>query len=275
MKSLILLFFALSSFALAGVAPYSLPNDTLSLGKAANTSANKTILFNKNATNNPGLRWNGSTSKFQVSEDGTTWNDVVNGASVDGTTTTYSGGKVVVVNSGVNLPGIMFAWTMPTCPTNSHEADGSSQLRSAFPLLSALYCPAGTCTTYGSVDGTHFNFPPFRNRYLRGSGTATDGNGGTAVATGSYQEAETRIYTAMTSGTESAGHTHSYSLWVGNGQNGGSDAGYGGGPFGLGNLTGGTTGGESATHTHTLTTGTGGAETRVKSYGVTFCIWYQ
>lgn len=85
--------------------------------------------------------------------------------------------SVALVNSQVGPPsgsGIDFRGS--SVPTGYLAEDGASYLRSAFP---DLFTAIGT--TYGSVDGTHFNVPDSRGRVDVGSGTGTFVETGTGV----------------------------------------------------------------------------------------------
>jgi microcystin-dependent protein len=64
--------------------------------------------------------------------------------------------------------GSIVAYGSNTAPTGWLACDGSSVLRADYP---ALFAAIGT--GYGAADGTHFNVPDFRGRFLRGvDGTA-------------------------------------------------------------------------------------------------------
>jgi hypothetical protein len=69
---------------------------------------------------------------------------------------------------GVNISGTVVGHYLPyggtVLPANFLWCDGVSYLRTAFPLLFA-----SIGTAFGAVDGTHFNVPDWRSRFLRGS----------------------------------------------------------------------------------------------------------
>jgi microcystin-dependent protein len=69
--------------------------------------------------------------------------------------------------------GTVKAFSGTTVPTNWMLADGRSLLRTDYP---DLFTAIGT--TYGAVDGTHFNLPDLRNRMIYGA-TALNLAGGT------------------------------------------------------------------------------------------------
>jgi hypothetical protein len=169
-------------------------------------------------------------------------------------------------------PGTIIAFAGISCPQGTVPADGNP-----LPIAgtySKLYAAIGT--TWGAPDATHFSAPNLLNRYLRGAGTPSDNNGGTPVAVGQYQEAATRVYTALVTGTESASHTHGYTAPANpNGEFGGVNGGPNPGGFHtVGDNYGASTGAESTTHTHTVDPGQGDTETRPKTYGVLFCVYY-
>lgn len=77
-----------------------------------------------------------------------------------------------VVQSALMPSGALTPYGGSTAPTGWLMCDGSSQLRSSF---SALFAVVGT--SFGSVDGTHFNLPDMRGRTAVGG----DAMGGTAA----------------------------------------------------------------------------------------------
>jgi microcystin-dependent protein len=58
-------------------------------------------------------------------------------------------------------------------PSGWLECDGSSQLRSAYPDLFAAFG-----TTFGSADGTHFNLPDMRGKFIYGASSSLGATGG-------------------------------------------------------------------------------------------------
>jgi microcystin-dependent protein len=81
----------------------------------------------------------------------TTSTDAANKAYVDG-----------LVNTGTP-PGSIMYWATATAPAGYLKCDGTSYLRADYPnLFSAIG------TTFGSVDGTHFNVPDLRGQFIRG-----------------------------------------------------------------------------------------------------------
>lgn len=71
--------------------------------------------------------------------------------------------------------GSIVAWPTETAPSGWLELNGASLLRATYPLLFALIGD-----DYGAVDGTHFNLPDMRGRFLRGwaNGQTTDPDAG-------------------------------------------------------------------------------------------------
>lgn len=86
-------------------------------------------------------------------------------AGADGQVLTTTGG-VTVWGSGVPIGAVMM-WVTAVAPTGWQLCDGSSQLRAG--TFNPLFLVIGT--TYGSVDGTHFNVPDLKGRVAVGSGT--------------------------------------------------------------------------------------------------------
>lgn len=93
--------------------------------------------------------------------------------------TEYYGQSSVALYQAANgglATGDVTASAASSCPIGTVAADGTSYLRTTFP---ALFTAIGT--TYGAVDGTHFNVPDYRGLFQRGAGTngtALQSNGG-------------------------------------------------------------------------------------------------
>ncbi|MCX9024602.1 MAG: phage tail protein [Candidatus Methanoperedens sp.] len=79
--------------------------------------------------------------------------------------------------------GVVFAFGGTTAPTGYLLCDGTSYLRTDYP---ALFANIGTA--HGAADGTHFNVPDYRGRFLRGQdhgqGRDPDAAGRTTMASG-------------------------------------------------------------------------------------------
>jgi microcystin-dependent protein len=148
----------------------------------------------------------------------------------------------VVTGSGSIPAGTLIAFTGPTCPSGYIPANGATL------AVSGKY--AALCTVLGTTWGSPCKAPNLLNRFVRGAGAATDGNGGDTVALGSYQ--------ADVFGS----HSHGASVAASNGLIF-INASY------------------ACTCTSNVNPGltvsvsaSGGNETRPKAYGVTYCIKY-
>lgn len=102
-------------------------------------------------------------------------------------------------NSGASYAGVPTGSILPfggaEAPTGWSLCDGSSQLRVG--AFAALFAVIGTA--FGTADGTHFNLPDFRGRFMRGvdgaagrdpedaARTAMNAGGNTGDAVGSIQ----------------------------------------------------------------------------------------
>lgn len=145
--------------------------------------------------------------------------------------------------------GAIMAFAMETIPTGWLKCDGSSQLRSAYPLLFAAIN-----TLYGqgsSSNSTTFNLPDFRGAFLRGK---DDGRGFDPNRSfGSYQEDAFKSHTHKITDTsgDSGGD-------INNGFDSAGDLGQGqpGDP----------------NRPYVETTASGGTETRPKNYAIVYCI---
>lgn len=99
-----------------------------------------------------------------------------------GTGTPSSSNKYVTADTLLAaLPsGSITMYGGATAPTGYLLCDGTSYLRATYPDLFTVIS-----TTYGSVDGTHFNVPDMRGRTPVGVGTGTGGgSSGTGLPTG-------------------------------------------------------------------------------------------
>lgn len=112
-------------------------------------------------------------------------------------------------------PGTVVAFAGAQLPSGWLWCDGSAVSRITYKnLYNAVL------TTWGAGNGvTTFNVPALQNRFLRGAGAATDGNGGTSVALGAFQvqsTAKNGLWNSASSVTGSVGgadgaHSHTYS----------------------------------------------------------------
>lgn len=158
--------------------------------------------------------------------------------------------------------GIIIAYAGSDCTNAGYlAANGQAVSRTGY---SALFTAIGT--TWGVGDGsTTFNIPDLRNRYLRGTGTNGDSNGGDAVSLGAYQgDATAKKGLSLTD----PGHDHDMTS---NGTNGnaGSTA-----PYSSVAAYSYTNTDDIQASTTGITLGSTDNETRPKSYGVTYCITY-
>ena len=104
----------------------------------------------------------------------------------------------------VNMAGFFFEFGGTVAPTGFLECDGASYLRATYPRLFAAIG-----TTWGSVDGTHFNVPDGRGATLRGTGshgseTMADGNPFAGPAVGAFEDDQMQ------------GHTHQIEFYSSN-----------------------------------------------------------
>jgi microcystin-dependent protein len=154
-----------------------------------------------------------------------------------------------------SLVGRIIPWPTETPPTGYLECDGASLDRTTY---AALFAVIGTM--YGTADGTHFNLPDYRGRFLRswahGSTNDPDRAARTApTATGATITAGDHVGTEQASDYKA--HTHTANGTVGGSYN-----------WALG----------GALNTGTVTTSTspstGGNETRPINTNIMFCIKY-
>lgn len=97
--------------------------------------------------------------------------------------------------------GALNLWPIATPPTKWLICDGQSLLRSAYAKLFAIIG-----TTYGAVDGTHFNVPDMRNKSPFGVGSALTPigtNGGALNKSLSVNELAVHAH-----GVNDGGHSH-------------------------------------------------------------------
>lgn len=132
-------------------------------------------------------------------------------------------------------PGVQLPYGGTSAPSGYLLCDGSSLLRASYP---ALFAVIGTA--FGAVDGTHFNIPDWRGRFMRGtdggtgrdpdsaSRTAMNVGGNTGNNVGSIQSGQLSSHThtqnshthtiSGSTGLQSADHHHVTAL--NNGVNG-------------------------------------------------------
>lgn len=197
-----------------------------------------------------------STSGNVLTSNGTTWQSTAPAAS-----------------SGKST-GELFMFAGTSCPANSVAADGTNALRTG-----GTECGGGSCANlyaaigcaHGCADGTHFNFPDIRGKFVRGysngatndpdkaSRTACATGGNTGDAVGSCQADATQKNGLALS---DPGHSHT------------TNAITSGGTW---DFSGGASYGNTATvnsNTTGITLGGGDNETRPINVGVLYCIQY-
>lgn len=118
--SLILLSQLIASTAFA--ADTSITSDKLKLGIPTNSTADKTIEANKGAgALNPKIKWNGSTSTWQYSNDGTNYSDIGSGSG-------GGSGYNALKNSNPEFESALTGWTNFGAGTFSAVSFGSNLL---------------------------------------------------------------------------------------------------------------------------------------------------
>lgn len=122
----------------------------------------------------------------------------------------YQGTYFQILNPTItsSIPaGTMLDFGGTSAPTGFLLCDGTSYLRTDYP---DLFTAIGT--TWGSVDGTHFNVPNMQRRTAVGSGGSGTGTLGNAVGNTGGEENHTMTL------SELVGHTHG--TWGSNGNSG-------------------------------------------------------
>ncbi len=112
------------------------------------TSADIDIIANNDAANKPRLRYQASGSKWQYSNDGSTFNDLGSGGSSP---------SAMPVGSVITFAG-------PSAPAGYLQCNGAAVSRTTYADLFAVIG-----TMYGVGNGsTTFNLPDYRGYFLRG-----------------------------------------------------------------------------------------------------------
>jgi len=126
------------------------------------------------ASPTPGQLYYDTTSNTLYYWNGTQW-------------TAASGGQQLIFDS--DQIGTIKAFSGATIPPNWLLADGRSLLRTDYPDLFNVIS-----TVYGAADGTHFNLPDLRSRFIYGA-TTPAGNGGVGgAATHTLSAAEMPVH---------------------------------------------------------------------------------
>ncbi len=114
--------------------------------------------------------------------------------------------KKVLVSDIASPSGVISAYGGSSAPTGWLLCDGTSYLRATYP---DLYAAVGNA--FGTVDGTHFNVPDLRGRFLRGvdgaAGRDPDDASRTAMNTGG----NTGDNVGSVQGDEVGPHSHAIS----------------------------------------------------------------
>lgn len=115
----------------------------------------------------------------------------------------------LVAQVAANSPsGSVLLYAGSSAPTGFLLCDGSSVLRATYP---GLFSAIGT--TYGSVDGTHFNLPNTQGIFVRGAGSQTIN---AITYSGTLGTKDNDAYASHTHIQNSHGHTdsgHAHSLF--------------------------------------------------------------
>lgn len=124
----------------------------------------------------------GRTLAFGTDFDFDTTSQIRLGANSETTITgrVITSSKIMVSIAGqVDLIGSVGMHSSETPPTGWLECDGANVLRSTYVDLFAVIG-----TAYGTADGTHFNLPDMRGKFVRGwdNGQGNDPDAGTRIA---------------------------------------------------------------------------------------------
>lgn len=111
-------------------------------------------------------------------------------------TTAFVGTAVATATAGALPPGVVVPYGATSAPSGYLLCDGSSQLRATYANLFAVIG-----STFGSVDGTHFNVPDLRGRVVVGTGSGAGLSVRNLAATGGEE-------THILSVGELASHDH-------------------------------------------------------------------
>jgi hypothetical protein len=128
------------------------------------------------------------TLTVQNSETADPAADIAGNMEVNGDISATGTISAPVVNATTNVkekgeillpPGVVLPYVAAAAPGGFLLCDGTSYLRSAYPDLFAVIQ-----TSHGAADGTHFNVPDYRGRFLRGwsNGSGRDPEAGDRAA---------------------------------------------------------------------------------------------
>lgn len=157
-------------------------------------------------------------------------------------------------------PGVIFAYAGTSCPAHSVAADGSSVLRAG--QYANLFAVAST--SFGTADGTHFNYPDLRGKFVRGvDGSASnDPDHGSRAVCNTGGATNNNVGSCQSFALEQ--HTHNVRVDGNYNGNGGFIAGTGDG----------TTGNQQQPWATTIVSGTVSTEDRPLNVYVLYCMWY-
>lgn len=183
-----------------------------------------------------------STSGNVLTSNGTTWQS----------TAPASSGKTT---------GELFMFAGTSCPSGSMAADGSSQLRSG-----GTGCGGGACanlytaigTAHGAADGTHFNLPDLRGKFVRGYSNGATNDPDKASRTACNTGGNTGDNVGSCQAEEYKSHTHTASL----------------GPISVGQTNVFASASSAANGYSDTTAASGGNETRPINVSILYCIQY-
>lgn len=242
----------------------SLPNDTILILKSLAGGRVTTVQHDPTKISLEGgidFTLASTTHRLTLQRSGTVWvelsrqpTDLRIGATVQAWDTDLDALAATPTNY-LRLPGEVVMYGGAAAPSGWLLCDGGSYLRATYP---ALFTAIGT--VFGAVDGTHFNVPDLRDRFVIGKGVnpASDAlgeTGGVTTVTLTAAQSGLPAHThAGSSGTESAFHTHNVAdLYVSvAGETGFASGAQSHTKPGITSTTE-TSGTESALHTHAIT----------------------
>lgn len=143
---------------------------------------------------------NGTLSDTQIQAQGISATSILNATL----TSTQMASGIGLVPAGAILP---FGGT--AAPTGWLMCDGTSYLQATYP---ALYAAIGNA--YGTADGSHFNVPDLRGRFLRGvdGGTGRDPDAASRTAMNTGGATGNNVGSVQTDQLKS--HTHTFAVSV-------------------------------------------------------------
>lgn len=296
MRILVLLSLLLSTQASAALCSrvYNFTDGSILTASQLNTEYNA-IINCVNGIDNANITTSAGISPIKISStidgDGITRNGTTGAlsVSVDNSTIEISGDAIQVKDLGItyaklaaalkliiNPPGMTFAFAGTVCPGQSIKADGSTLLRAG--TYANLFIAIGT--TWGTTDSTNFKIPNLIGRIIKGAGTITDGHGGDSVALGAFLDDQFQGHYHSKSESPHSHGISSYNMFIQDGTGYNASPGSGAFPSKIAATTGVVTDGANSNVAITgpIDGANGtvrvGDETRPKTYGLNYCIWY-